>query len=70
VEDRAAGDAELLAARLALEERAGPVLVDRKAAAGRADRIAARAVEGRAEARGCRLCRVGSPVDGDGAAGE
>ena len=40
MEDRARGDAELLAARLALEEPAGAVLVGGETAAGRADRLA------------------------------
>ena len=55
VEGRAAGDAELLAAALALEQAAGAVLVDGHAAAGGAHRIAARLVPPQRPERGVRL---------------
>lgn len=44
MEHRAAGDAKLLATALALEDRAAGVLVDGKAAAGRAHGLAVRLV--------------------------
>jgi hypothetical protein len=55
VEDRAAGEAELLAARLAAERRARPAGVDREAAARRADGLAARGVPAERAERLARL---------------
>jgi hypothetical protein len=55
VEGGAAGDAELPPARLALEQLAGAVLVDRDAAAGGADRLAAGLVPAELPERGLGL---------------